>query len=65
MPLQGLLVGKLFQAAEDHELNDWRYVPAGQGVGFVRQIKPVRQVIFDWMEEARDTLDRMGLYADS
>ena len=61
MPLQGLLVGKLLQAAEDWDRRDWIRTPGGQGVGFVREIKPTRQVIFDVMEEAWDALDAMQL----
>ena len=61
MPLQDILGGKLLQAAEDWELEDWAGpVAAGQGVGFVREIKPARQVVFDLMAEAWDTLERMG-----
>ena len=61
MPLQGLLVGKLLQAAEDWDRRDWIRTPGGQGVGFVREIKPTRQVIFDVMEEAWDALDAVQL----
>ena len=61
MPLQDIVGGKLLQAAEDWELEDWAGpVAAGQGVGFVTEIKPARQVVFDLMEEAYDTLGRMG-----
>jgi len=61
MPLQGLLVGKLLQAAEDWDRRDWIRTPGGQGVGFVREIKPARQVVFDVMEEAWDALDAVQL----
>ena len=61
MPLQGLLVGKLKQAAEDHELYDWMSPPAGQGVGFVREVKAARQVVMDLMEEAFDAIERLQL----
>ena len=61
MPLQDIVGGKLLQAAEDWDLEDWAGpVAAGQGVGFVKEIKPARQVVFDLMEEAYDTLERMG-----
>ncbi len=61
MPLQGLLVGKIKQAAEDHKLYDWISPPAGQGVGFIRELKPARQVVMDMMEEAYDAVDRLQL----
>ena len=61
MPLQGLLVGKIKQAAEDHDLYDWMSPPAGQGVGFIREVKPARQVVLDLMEEAYDALERLQL----
>ena len=61
MPLQDIVGGKLLQAADDWDLEDWAGpVAAGQGVGFVKEIKPARQVVFDLMEEAYDTLERMG-----
>ena len=61
MPLQDILGGKLLQAADDWDLEDWAGpVAAGQGVGFVKEIKPARQVVFDLMGEAYDTLERMG-----
>ena len=61
MPLQGLLVGKIKQAAEDHKLYDWISPPAGQGVGFIRELKPARQVVMDMVEEAYDALERLQL----
>ena len=65
MPLQDILGGKLLQAADDWDLEDWAGPVAagqgvGQGVGFVKEIKPARQVVFDLIEEAYDTLERMG-----
>ena len=61
MPLQGLLNAKLRQSIEEHELRDWQGVAAGQGVGFVRELKPTRQVVLDLMEEAYDAIDAMQL----
>ena len=55
-PLQDIVGGKLRQAAED-----WAGpVTAGQGVGFVKEIKGARQVVFDLMSEGYDALDRLG-----
>jgi NAD(P)H-dependent flavin oxidoreductase YrpB (nitropropane dioxygenase family) len=64
MPLQGLLVGKMEQAFEDHELEEWLRVTCGQGLSFINSIRPTRQVILDMVDEARDALDRMGFGAD-
>ena len=61
MPLQGLLNNKLRQAIDEYELRDWQGVAAGQGVGFVREIKPVRQVVLDLVEEAYDAIEAMQL----
>ena len=60
MPLQGMLLGKLEQAVEDHQVHDWLRIPAGQGVGFVTEMKPARQALLDLVDEARDSLDWMG-----
>ena len=59
MPLQGMLVGKLVEAIDDHQVEGWLSVPAGQGVSFVREVKPARQVLFDLVEGARDAFDRV------
>lgn len=61
MPLQGLLVGKLNQAVEDHDMREWMSPPAGQGVGFVRAIRPAREVVLQFVEEALDTMERLGM----
>jgi NAD(P)H-dependent flavin oxidoreductase YrpB (nitropropane dioxygenase family) len=57
MPLQGMLVAKFKQAVEDHNVEDWKITIGGQVVGMIDQIKPARQVVFDWTEEARDVFD--------
>ncbi len=61
MPLQGLLNAKLRQSIEENELRDWQGVAAGQGVGFVREIKPTRQVVLDLMGEALDAIEAMQI----
>ena len=60
MPLQGMLLGKLEQAVEDHQVEDWLRIPAGQGVGFVTAMQPARQTLLGLVDEARGTLERMG-----
>ena len=57
MPLQGMLVAKFQQAVKDWDVQEFKGVPAGQGVGLINSIKPARQVVFDMVEEARDIFD--------
>ena len=64
MPLQGMLVGKIETAIEDHQLDDWLHVTAGQGLTFIEEVKPARQVVFDLADQARDALERLGAYGD-
>jgi NAD(P)H-dependent flavin oxidoreductase YrpB (nitropropane dioxygenase family) len=64
MPLQGMLVGKIEQAIDDHELDEWLHVTAGQGVTFIEELKPARQVVFDLAEQARDALEAIGAYGN-
>ena len=65
MPLQGMLVAKFKQSVEDYTILDWKTVTAGQVVGMIDQIKPARQVVFDWVEEARDMFEVTGVEAAS
>jgi len=60
MPLQGMLVGEILRSINDWHVDDWITTPAGQVVGLIDQIKPARQVVFDIVEEARDTFDRIA-----
>ena len=64
MPLQGMLVGKIEQAIADHELDEWLHVTSGQGVTFINELKPARQVVFDLAEQAHDALEALGAYGD-
>lgn len=61
MPLQGMLVAKIQQSIEDHEVEDWTGIPSGQGVGAINEIKPARQVVWDMMEEAQDAIEGLQL----
>ena len=60
MPLQGMLVAEIKQAIEDHHIEDWEGVPAGQGVGHIKEVKPARQVVWDMMEEAQEAIERFA-----
>ena len=57
MPLQGMLVAKFQQAVKDWDVQEFKTVASGQGVGLITSIKPARQVVFDTAEEARDMFE--------
>ena len=56
-------MAKVEQAIRDWQLEDWMAVPAGQGVSFVREIKPTKQVIADLVADAETTASRLS-FAD-
>lgn len=51
-PYQMVLSSDYIQAANDYRREDLMTEAAGQGVGFVRAMKPARQIVFDLVEEA-------------
>lgn len=51
-PYQLLLFGEVKQSAIDWNLESFMTEAAGQGVGFVKEMKPARQIVFDMVEEA-------------
>lgn len=51
-PYQMLLSSEYIQAANDHRRADLMFEAAGQGVRFVTEMKPARQIVFDMVEEA-------------
>ena len=58
MPVQGMLHAKFSQSVEDWDLNEWKSIMSGQGVGLINSIQPARQIVFDTAEEARDMFER-------
>ena len=56
MPLQPMLMAKLMQAVDDHHVEEFMNVAAGQGVGLIDEIRPTSQVIADMVAEARAIL---------
>jgi len=58
-PYQMLLSSDYIQAANDHRRADLMTEAAGQGVGFVREMKPARQIVFDVVEEALATFESL------
>jgi NAD(P)H-dependent flavin oxidoreductase YrpB (nitropropane dioxygenase family) len=59
MPLQGMLVGDLQRAIKEHKIEEWQGVPAGQGVGQITTVKHASQVVYDMVEDALGTLERL------
>ncbi|MCG3171237.1 MAG: putative monooxygenase [Pseudomonadales bacterium] len=59
-PLQSLLSAEYIQASLDHQRKDLMTEAAGQGVDYVTAMKPARQVLSDLVDEALDTLERLG-----
>ena len=51
-PYQMLLSADYIQGANDNRRADLMTEAAGQGVGFVKSLKPARQIVFDLVEEA-------------
>lgn len=51
-PYQMLLSSDYIQGANDHRRPDLMTEACGQGVGFVTEMKPARQIVFDMVEEA-------------
>ncbi len=58
-PYQMLLSSDYIQGANDNRRADLMTEAAGQGVGFVTTMKPAKQILFDMVEEALDTLEEV------
>jgi NAD(P)H-dependent flavin oxidoreductase YrpB (nitropropane dioxygenase family) len=63
-PYQLLLFAEVKQSAIDHGLESFMTEAAGQGVGFMTEMKPARQLVFDLVEEALGVFEELtGLEA--
>jgi NAD(P)H-dependent flavin oxidoreductase YrpB (nitropropane dioxygenase family) len=58
-PYQMLLSSDYIQGANDNRRADLMTEAAGQGVGFVTEMKPARQIVFDLVEEALATFEEL------
>ena len=58
-PYQMLLSAEYIQAANDHRRPDLMTEAAGQGVDFIKAMKPSRQIVFDMVDEALATFDEL------
>jgi NAD(P)H-dependent flavin oxidoreductase YrpB (nitropropane dioxygenase family) len=57
-PFQYLLWAEVRQAIKDYRIEPFMMpAGAGQGIGFVTSMKPVRQIVFDLVDEARAVFD--------
>jgi hypothetical protein len=52
-----ILSSDYIQGANDARRADLMTEAAGQGVGFVTEMKPARQIVFDMVEEALGAFD--------
>lgn len=58
-PYQMLLSAEYIQAANDHRRPDLMTEAAGQGVGFIKAMKPARQIVLDIVDEALAAFDEL------
>jgi NAD(P)H-dependent flavin oxidoreductase YrpB (nitropropane dioxygenase family) len=61
-PYQLLLFADIKASAFDHELKDFMTEAAGQGVDFVTEMKPAKQIVMDMADEAFEIFD--DIYGD-
>jgi NAD(P)H-dependent flavin oxidoreductase YrpB (nitropropane dioxygenase family) len=59
-PLQMLLSSNYIQGSLDYQRKDLMTEAAGQGIHYVREMKPARQILSDIVEEALDVFDRFA-----
>lgn len=59
-PLQMLLSNEYITGANDYQRKDLMTEAAGQGIDYVTEMKPARQILSDMVEEALDVFDRFS-----
>ncbi len=57
-PLQMMLSANYIQGSLDYQRKDLMTEAAGQGIHYVKEMKPARQILSDLVEEAFDVFDR-------
>ena len=60
MPLQNILTSEANARIARSGRPDLQFAPVGQIVGRMNEVRPVRDVIFQLVEEYIDTVDRLG-----
>ena len=58
-PYQLLLFAEVKQSGIDWDLPDFMTEAAGQGVGFIKSMKPTRQIVSDMIDEAQEAFDQL------
>ena len=64
LPLQWLAQGEAMARINYHNIKELLTVPAGQIVGRMNEIRPVREVISQMATELHETLDKLNAYKD-
>ena len=59
-PLQMMLSSNYIQGSLDYQRKDLMTEAAGQGIHYVKEMKPARQILSDIVEEALDVFDRFS-----
>ncbi|MBK7250398.1 MAG: nitronate monooxygenase [Gammaproteobacteria bacterium] len=59
-PLQMILSSNYIQGSLDYQRKDLMTEAAGQGIHYVKEMKPARQILSDIIEEALDVFDRFA-----
>ena len=59
-PLQMMLSSDYIQGSLDYQRKDLMTEAAGQGIHYVTEMKPARQILSDIVEEALDVLDHFA-----
>ncbi|MFO1467722.1 MAG: nitronate monooxygenase [Steroidobacteraceae bacterium] len=59
-PLQMLLSANYIQGSLDYQRKDLMTEAAGQGIHYVREMKPARQILSDLVDEALDVFERFA-----
>ncbi|MBI2872788.1 MAG: nitronate monooxygenase [Chloroflexi bacterium] len=60
-PMQGILVRDVMGAVRDHEIEEFFPASGGEAWGMINEVKPARQIMYDWANEAMETFERLGI----
>ncbi|MGI9596786.1 MAG: NAD(P)H-dependent flavin oxidoreductase [Acidimicrobiales bacterium] len=60
MPYQDVLVGDLLGAIDEHGVEPLLHSGAGQGIGYATEVRPVAEVMQSLVDEAEETVTRLG-----
>lgn len=64
-PFQLLLFAEIKQSAMDHNIEEFMTEASGQGVDFMTEMKPAKQIVFDMVEECLSVFEELtGLEID-